>query len=126
MEEVNPGEGMDKSKGAGPGEICLEDLNPELKTACARGLAVAGAGAGQDHPLPAGRPGCDDSVANRQRQDRGLPAADHPEDQSCEKCRPGAGSGAHPRTGPAGLSGFAGAGGGDRVEDGGGLWWLLS
>jgi ATP-dependent RNA helicase DeaD len=36
MQEHNPEEGMEKSEVAGLGEICLEDLNPELKTACAR------------------------------------------------------------------------------------------
>ena len=36
MEEVTPREGMDESKGAGPDEICLEDLSPDLKAACAR------------------------------------------------------------------------------------------
>lgn len=36
MQEENPEKGMDKSEVAGLGEICLEDLNPELKTACER------------------------------------------------------------------------------------------
>ncbi|NLA41883.1 MAG: hypothetical protein GX874_10855, partial [Smithella sp.] len=36
MKEANSQEGMDKPGGAGPTEICLEDLSPDLKAACAR------------------------------------------------------------------------------------------
>ena len=36
MKEVNSREGMEKSRDTGPGEICLEDLSPDLKAACAR------------------------------------------------------------------------------------------